>query len=100
MLSGLVAVVAFFPLVIDISHDAHYIVLTILLLTVLLTRSSEVAEKSLVSIRIMSDFADEWILLKYCLPVQSICGRVDHSRFAEIAEPILKITYHLTRFSL
>jgi hypothetical protein len=47
MLSGLVGVVAFVPLIIDISHDADYIVLTIPLPTALLTPASKVAEKSL-----------------------------------------------------
>jgi hypothetical protein len=52
MLSGLVAVVAYVPLVIDISHDACYIVLTM----PLLTPASEAAEKSLNGIRIPQHF--------------------------------------------
>ena len=57
MLSGLVAVVGFVPLVIDISHDAYYIVSTIPLLTALLTPASEVAEKSLKGIQISRNFS-------------------------------------------
>ena len=45
MLSGLVAVVAFVPLVIDISNDTYYIVLTIPLLTALLTPGSREKRK-------------------------------------------------------
>ncbi len=76
MLSGLVVAEAFVPLVIDISHDAYYIVLTI----PLLTPASEVAEKSLNAVRVL------WILPGSVSPAsqRSLSG-------------ILKITNHLTR---